>query len=94
MATWVTVCSVIALLVAIGVFAVGVFYPRPVVNRLVNSYEDQIRRLIRTHDLDLARERADSDYYRLAAQSCASAVAHREGQVRVLLALLEQARGE
>jgi hypothetical protein len=33
----------------------------------------------------LGRERADCDYYRRAAQLCATALAHREGQVRTLL---------
>lgn len=92
MTTWVTVCSVAALLAVAGLFAFGVFYPRPVVNRLVRSYEDQIRRIVQMNDEALARERADCDYYRLAAQSCAAAIAHREGQVRTLMALLDGAQ--
>lgn len=41
----------------------------------------------------LRRAWDDADYYRMAAQSCAAAVAHREAQLRVVEALLEKQQG-
>lgn len=86
MTVWVMACCGLAVVATIALFASGAIHSYP-----------SVARLIRAHDAELARVLEDCDYYRKAAQSCAAAVAHREGQVAMLEALLrrqEAAPGE
>ena len=92
MASWLVITCVGAVLVTIGLFVSGALYPRPVVSRIQQAHDAEMQRLIAGHVETVARMREDGDYYRQAAQSCATAVAHREGQVRTLQALLDQCR--
>lgn len=67
-----------ATVLTIALFASGLLYSKPAVDRLVAQLETEI-----------VRCREDTDYYRMASQSCAAAVAHLEGQLRVARALLD-----
>jgi hypothetical protein len=67
----------------ISLFSSGMLYTRPVVDRLVRQLEGE-----------MARTREDCDYYRKAAQSCAVAVAHLEGQLKATVALLDSGEEE
>jgi hypothetical protein len=82
MATWAAILSGLVALTMIALFASGALYARPTVMRLQHA-----------HDAELARVIEDCDYYRRAAQSCSEAVAHREGQLRIMEAMLYQQRG-
>lgn len=90
MTMWVVTFCGLAVLVTIALFVSGALYPRPVVTRIQASHDAEMLRLTKASDAALAREREDCDYYRSAAQSCAAAVAHLDGQLRTLKALLEE----
>lgn len=87
--SWIMVLSGIAVIVTVVLFSAGVLYPSPVVSRLQRAHDNEMKRMVRTYENILARERSDTDYYRKAAQTCAAAVAHLEGQTRTLMALVE-----
>jgi len=79
-----TVVAGIAMAMACGgitltifLFASGLIYARSTVDRV-----------LQLHDEELKRAWMDADYCREAAQSCATTLAHREGQLRVAEALL------
>lgn len=82
MTLWVVVTAAAAVLATIALFVSGLIYPYSAVDRIIRTYE-----------ANLVQAREDTSYYRAAAQSCAAAVAHREGQVRTLQELLAQCQG-
>lgn len=80
------------MLVTVVLFATGILCAYPSVARMQRAHDAELARMQRAHDAVLVRTVEDCDYYRRAAQSCAAAVAHREGQVMMLEALLSQQR--
>lgn len=92
MTAWIVTFSGFAVIVTIALFVSGALYPRPVVSRIQRAHDEEVKRILRAHEEVLQRERSDCDYFRSAAQSCAMAVAHLEGQCRTLQALLDQCR--
>lgn len=89
-AAWIVVISGIAVLATVVLFATGALYARPVVTRMQQAHDREIERLIQASDKALLRAVEDGDYYRRAAQSCAVANAHLDGQLRTVTALLEK----
>ncbi len=97
MATWVALSggiAMLAMLATVVLFASGILYARPSVVRLISTHDAEVSRLISTHEAALGRAIEDCSYYRKAAQSCAAAVAHREGQVKMLEAMLQRQAGD
>lgn len=91
-AAWLVIFSGIAVLATVIMFASGALYARPVVTRMQQAHDREVERLIDAHEKALGRSIEDGDYYRQAAQSCAVANAHLDGQLRTVTALLEQCR--
>jgi len=91
-AAWIVVISGIAVLATVALFVTGLLYARPVVARMQQTHDKDLDRMIAEHDKALLRAIQDGDYYRAAAQSCALANAHLDGQLRTVTALLEQCR--
>lgn len=91
-AAWIVVISGVTVLATVVLFSTGTLYARPVVDRIQKAHDSEVERLIAAHDRALQRSIEDGDYYRQAAQSCAVANAHLDGQLRTVTALLEQCR--
>lgn len=89
---WLIAASGIAVIFTVIMFSTGALYARPVVTRMQQAHDREVERMIKAHDQALARSNEDGDYYRRAAQSCALANAHLDGQLRTVKTLLEQCR--
>jgi hypothetical protein len=90
MTVWVVVVSATFVLATILLFVTGLVVPAPTVTRLQGAHDREVARITRDRDAEVAILRDDASYYRDAAQSCSMAVAHREAQVAVLRAMLQQ----
>lgn len=77
-----------AVLMTISLFVLGLVYPRPTVLRVQGAHDAEMRRVLADNQQRMNDLRDSHNYWRDAALSCSSAVAHREAQVCALKAQL------
>lgn len=92
MTAWGLVFAAAAVMLTIVLFVTGMVHPRPTVLRVQNAHDAEMQRLMASSKEQVDGLREEATYWRNAALSCSSAVAHREAQVSALLAQLEMYR--